>query len=191
MAAEGLGQRQPLRLQRGIAVAPAPGQAVAAGGGAGEAQEVGAIRHQLRVVLPDPVPLDHGELGMVQRPPLAVAEDAGEIDDARLAGGDELLGGELGRGVEVERLGPPIDGQGLRGEAVEMRLVARRDLQDPCLDLGEGAVREPAAQRRLDAVARQEERAAIGMAVTVPPGRSGHRSAPMTFGIIAEGQPPS
>ena len=55
------------------------------------------------VGLVGPVPLQHGELGMVQRPALAVAEHPGEIEDLRLAGRQQLLAGEFRRGVQVAR----------------------------------------------------------------------------------------
>ena len=111
---------------------------------------------------------------MVQRRALAIAEDAGEIEDARLAGRQQLLGGEFRRGVQVIGVAAaPASSISAGGEAVQMRLVARRDLQDRGLDLDEIARLEPAPQRRLDAPARQQGRAPVGMDVRPPEGRSG------------------
>ena len=77
------------------------------------------------------VPFEHGELGMVQGPALAVAEDVGEGEQARLAGGQQLLAGELGRGVQVEpALRRAVGGLGVGREGVQVGLVAGRDLQD-------------------------------------------------------------
>ena len=70
------------------------------GRGRRQRQKLGAILHQRRIGLERPIPLEQGELGVVQRGPLAVAEDMGEGEDARLAGRQQLLAGELGRGVQ-------------------------------------------------------------------------------------------
>ncbi len=53
---------------------------------------------------------------------------------------------------------------------MQMRLIPRRDLQGGGVHLGEAVVMEPAAQGVLDAVARQKEGAAVGVACRVPPG---------------------
>jgi hypothetical protein len=55
---------------------------------------------------------------------------------------------------------------------MQMRLVAGRDLQRRRIDLDEILAREIAAQRRLDAVAADQERTAVGMDVRRPPGES-------------------
>ena len=48
----------------------------------------------------------------------------------------------------------------LGGEGVQMRLVAGRDLQGTGIDLDEILCRQPAAERRLNAVAREKGGAA-------------------------------
>ena len=52
-----------------------------------------------------------------------------------------------------------------------MRFVARRRLQGGGLDLDEVPLLEEAAQRLDETPARQEEGAAVGMDMRVPPGR--------------------
>ena len=78
---------------------------------------------------------------MVQRPALAVAEHAGEGEDPRLAGGQELLAGELRRGVQIAPAAGAVGRGELGREGVQMGLVARRDLQRRGLDLEEAAPR--------------------------------------------------
>ena len=49
------------------------------------------------------IPLEHRELGVVERAALAIAEHRREREDPLLARSEQLLHGELGRGVEIER----------------------------------------------------------------------------------------
>jgi hypothetical protein len=108
---------------------------------------------------------------MVQRAALAVAEDVGETEQARLARRQQLLAGEFRRGVEVERLAAAIGQNRLRGEGREMRLVAGGDLQRGGFDLDEIALGKPRAKTREDAVAGEQQRPAIRMEAGMPPGR--------------------
>ena len=136
------------------------------------AQDLRAILHERLVGRVGAIPFEHGELGMVQGPALAVAEHVGEGEQPRLAGGQELLAGELGRGVQIEAAaGRPVDRGELGREGVQMRLVAGRGLQDRGVDLDEAARIEPTPQRRLDPRAAQQEGAPVGMDVGAPPGR--------------------
>ena len=134
-------------------------------------QQRRAVGHQHRVVLVGAIPFQHGEFGMVQRRALAIAEDAGEIEDARFARRQQLLGGEFRRSVEVIGVSGAgiVDQRG--GEAMQMRLVAGRALQDRGLDLDEVAGFEPAPQRRLDPPPREQSRAPVGVDVRPPEGR--------------------
>ena len=112
---------------------------------------------------------------MMQRPALAVAEHMGEAEDPRLARGQELLAGELRRGVQVERRAAAAGRGELGREGVQVDFVARGHLQRRGLDLQEAAPAEPVPQRRQDAAARQQERPPVGVDVAVPPGRGvGH-----------------
>ena len=90
----------------------------------------------------------------------------------RLAGGQQLLAGELGRGVQIERATAAVRADQLGGKGVQVRLVAGRDLQDGGIDLDEALAVEPAPQRRLNCAARQQERPPVGMDVRMPPGAS-------------------
>ena len=173
VALERLGYRQPFGLRERITghapevEAPRPRRLGRQG------QQGRAVVHQGLVRRAGPVPLQHRELGMMQRPALAVAPHLGEAEDLLLARRQQLLAGELRRGVQVERRGLARDGQGLGGEGVQVRLVAGRDLQGGGLDLLEPLTLEPGAERLGDPVAGQQERAAVGVDVAAPPGGGG------------------
>ena len=143
MAAERLRHRQPLRRCERIGLAPAKREAPGPGRFRRSRQQRRAILDQHAVRLIRPIPFEHGELGMMQRPALAVAEDARKGEQPRLACGQQLLGGELRRGVQIERMAARVGGDQLGRERMQMRFVAGRDLQDRGLDLGEIAGREP------------------------------------------------
>ena len=74
---------------------------------------------------------------MMQRPALAVAEHAGEVEDPPLAGRQQLLAGEFRRGVQISGVRSPSGRHQLGREGMQMGLVAGRDLQDRRLDLDE------------------------------------------------------
>ena len=78
---------------------------------AGRARRLGhqrrAVVHQRLIRLVRPIPFQHREFGMMQRAALAVAEHAGEIEDARLARRQQLLAGEFRRGAQIERRRSP------------------------------------------------------------------------------------
>ena len=110
---------------------------------------------------------------MVQRAPLAVAEDAGEIEDPAFARppaascrrtparcGDRAASGSPS-GCDAARS---------RRRAGAPRCRAR-PAAPPVSTSTKSRVREPAAQRRHDAVARQQERPPVGVDVRRPPGR--------------------
>ncbi len=110
---------------------------------------------------------------MVQRPALAVPPDPGEVEDPALARGQQLLAGELGRGVQIK---PPLgavraDDRG--GEGVQVRLGAGRDLQRRRLHLHEVPGLEPGADGSQDAAPRQQERPAVAVVFGAPPGGCG------------------
>jgi hypothetical protein len=100
-------------------------------------EDRGAVLHQRFIGLARAIPFQHREFRMVQRAPLAVAEHAREIKNAPLTRREQLLAGELRRGVEEERAALPAHSDHLRGKGVQMRLVAGRNLQNAGLDLGE------------------------------------------------------
>ena len=105
----------------------------------------------------------------MQRAALAIAEHAREIEDARLAGRQQLLAGEFRRGVQIERPPLAVRRDQLGREGMQMRLVAGRDLQRRGLDLDEAAARanqprnarrDPAPRASRKAGARHGRRAA-------------------------------
>ena len=111
--------------------------------------------------------------GACKAPRLAIAEDPGEGEDARLAGGEQFLHGEFRRGVEIP-LEPSAAGRDQLGrEGMQMGLVSGRDLQRRRLDLDEASGVEPAAERRHDPVPREQERPPVGVAAGRPERRGG------------------
>src|SRR5262249_487185 len=125
-----------------------------------------------------PIPFEQRELGMVERTSLAVAERARELEDARLAGGEQLLACELGRCAQIPRRAAAVWRGDLRRKRMEMRLIAGRYLKDGGLDVDEIPRGEEGTQCRDDAPPRDQERPAIGMALRVPKqGWLPHRSA--------------
>ena len=111
----------------------------------------------------------------MQGPALAIAEDAGEIDDSLLAGRQQLLQREFRRGVQIADGTGAVRADHFGGESMQMGLVPGRHLQDGGLGLDEALRREPGMKRRRDAVAGKQQRAPVAMAFAVPEGRqSGH-----------------
>ena len=100
---------------------------------------------------------------------LAIAKNAGEIEDSRFAGRQKLLAGKFGRGVKI----PPVRFAGhvdeIGGEGVKMGLVAGRNLQDASLDLDEAEGLETAPQGRLEPVSGQQKRAPVAVPIRLPP----------------------
>jgi hypothetical protein len=106
----------------------------------------------------------------MQRPTLAVAENAGEIENLLFPGGEQFLGGELGRGVQIERAALAGGGDKLGFEGMQVRLVAGRDGKRAALDLREPFAFEMGAQRRLQTIALNQQWPAVGVDVRRPPG---------------------
>ena len=100
---------------------------------------------------------------MVQRPALAVAEHMGDAENSRLAGRQQLLAGELRRGVEIERRARAAGRRPARSRRRAGAPRCRANLQRRGLDLEEAAPAKPVPQRRQDAAARQQERPPVGV----------------------------
>ena len=175
---ERLGDREAFRIGKRIDAEVAEGELLGPDRVRRAGHHLHAVVHQQFVASMRPIPLDHRELGMVQRPALPIAEDAGELDDAALAGRQQLLAGEFRRGPQVAlvaragllQLGP---------EAVEMGLVARRNLQHRGLDLDELGRGEEFAQIPGDRRPRQQKWPAVGMDMQSPErGMRNHQSLP-------------
>ena len=169
-ARKGIRHREPLRRRKRIGGAAAEADLPGPGGAGRHRQDGGAVRHHGLVGLARAVPFEQRELGVMQSAALTVAKHAGELEDPPLAGGEQLLGGEFGRGVEIKARAFRGGRHQLGRESMQMSLVAGRYLQDAGLHLDEVARREPGAQRRHDVRSRQQERAPIRMDIGVHQG---------------------
>ena len=154
------GHGEPLRRGERIAHAILESPFVQAGGLRALGEQRGAVGHQRLVGFVGAIPFQQRELGMMYRAALAVAEHAGEGDDLRLAGRQQLLAGEFGRGVQMHARAPAVRRRELGGEGVQVGFIARRDLQDRHLDFDEAVAGKPVPQGRLDAPASRQERPA-------------------------------
>lgn len=166
---KGLAHGQPFGRGAGVAAAAAVFEPGRAGRFGSQAHQRHAIGNDRVVAFPDAVPFEHGEFGVVQRAALPVAPDMGKAGDAPLSGRQQLLHGEFGRGVEVKRVAHAViaDRSGCKG--MEVRFIAGRTLQPRRIHHDEILGREIGAQRRLDLVACEERRTAIGMDRGRPP----------------------
>src|SRR5262249_39690033 len=130
-----------------------------------------------------PVPFEQREFRVMQRAAFAVAERAREFVDPRLARGQELLTGELGRGPQKARQPASIRRHELGPKPVQVRPGTRGDLQHGGFDFHEIFRREKAAHRCRDAPAREQQRPAIGVETGLPKRRpDGHRFAQAACG---------
>ena len=75
---------------------------------------------------------------------LAVAEHPGELENPLLAGRQQLLAGEFGRGPQVSAGPAAIGPDDLGPGGVQMGLVARGDLEDGGFDLDKALLGEKA-----------------------------------------------
>ncbi len=182
MAGKGVRDRQPFRLGKGVAIVATKAESVDAGGLRGEHQKIGAIGHQLVIGLAGAIPFQHGEFGMVQRPALAIAPDMREGAEPLFSGGQQLLGGKFRRGVEIEGERPSVDGERLRCEGMQMRLVAGRDLKRRRLHLNEIALGKPEPECGHQPVATHKKGPPVGMDMRLPPGAgAGHGSVHLSL----------
>ena len=82
------------------------------------------------------VPFQHREFRQMQIAALAVAEHARELEYLGFAGGEQFLGGELRRRPQIARRTRAVAACQLGARGMQMRLVARRYLEDGGLNLG-------------------------------------------------------
>ena len=139
------------------------------GNGRGQPQERGAILHQHGVILPHPVPFQHGKLWAMQRPAFAVAPDMGKAGDPGFPRRQQLFHREFGRSVQIHRMRHAVITDGAGGKAVQMRLISGADLQCRRVHFDKILIGQPAAQCALNPVAGQQKRAAVGVNGTGPP----------------------
>src|SRR5438046_301745 len=100
---------------------------------------------------------------------LAIAEYAREVENAPRAGRQQLLAGELRRGVQIEWFARAVGRGECRREGMQMRFIARRGLQDRAFHFDETGVLEPRPHCFFDALPGPEARAAVGMSLGIPP----------------------
>jgi hypothetical protein len=164
MAGEGLDHSQPLGWRMRIDGLAAKRELPRAHDLRRQRQHGGAILHQRLVGLAGAIPLDEGELGMMQGTALAVAERTGKFDDPRLARRQELLAGEFRRGPQIKLL--PVAGRSdqVGRKGMKMGLIARRGNRRGGLDLDEVPVREEPPQSGRDAGPPQEKGPPVGVA---------------------------
>lgn len=167
---EGVGDAEALHWQERVAFPAVVAQARGSRRRDGEPQEGRAILHQDLIGLPGPVPFQHGEFGTVQRTPFAVAPDMGEGRYPRLTGRQQFLHRKFGRGVQVIGSARAVHADGFGRKGVQMRLVSGRNLHGDRVDLDEVPFSEPRTQLGEDTAARHQDRTAVGMAGSVPPG---------------------
>ena len=190
VAQEGVAHRQSLgRLERARRAA-AEGEGLRPRDMARERHELRAIVHQRLQRRARPVPFEHREFGGVQRAAFAIPEDMRQAEDARLAGGQELLHGEFGRGMEPRLLRGSVRADEFGLEPDEMGLVAGRRLERGRIDLDEALGVEPLPHGRGDPRAQDEARAPGGVAVAGPEGFSGWtQGAFELFGLMRPPKP--
>ncbi len=188
VARERLRQRQALGRRGRVAHAPAIGP--------GRAPADPCRQREQRFDVPDegidplarPIPFEHGELGHVDRPGLAVAENPGEFERFRLTGREQLLELELGRGDQVELARAAVEAALGRREGMEMGLVAGGDREGRGFDLDEASGREMRGDGAAQRAPGDQARAARGMEVAIPERRHGALSQPRRGGVKGRGQ---
>src|SRR5438105_4306288 len=102
---------------------------------------------------------------------LAIAEHARELEYFGFTGGEQFLGGELRRRPQIARRAGAVAAGQFGAWRMQMRLVARRDLQDGGLDLGKTLLVEPGPHRPGDRTSRHQEGLSIGVPRRRPPWR--------------------
>ena len=111
--------------------------------------------------------------------PLAVAEHAGEAEDPRLARRQQLLAGELRRGVQVERpAAPPAGVTSSVAKACRCASLPGETCRAAVSTSTKPRVLNHSPQGRQDAAARQQERPPVGMDVAAPTRARGRSSLP-------------
>ncbi|MBA7677507.1 hypothetical protein ES703_85765 [subsurface metagenome] len=117
------------------------------------------------------IPFQDGEFGQMQIVALAVAEDAREFENPRLAGGKQFFARELGRGAQVTADAAAIGARKFGARRVQVRLIAGRYLQDAGLDFEKSLLVKPGPDGARDLATRQQERPPVDMPRRRPPGR--------------------
>ena len=124
-AGKRLRDSQALGTCEGIDATLAEGELPASGNLRRKRKNCHAVFHQHLIGLVRAIPLDQSEFRMVQRPALAVAERARELEYAALARREQLLAGKFRRGAQIARSRARRRGDEIGREGVKMGFVAR------------------------------------------------------------------
>src|SRR5215467_10955697 len=117
-----------------------------------------------------PVPFEHREFRMVGGAALAIAEDMGELPDARHPGDQQFLHRKFGRGVQVALGGSVVARVVQRGrERPQMRLEPGAHLQGRRVDLDISLRGKETPDRTEDPPALVEPATPRGKAIGPPP----------------------
>jgi hypothetical protein len=109
----------------------------------------------------------------MQRAALAIAKDPRKSENARLSRRQQLFHRKFGRRMEMSLVKGAVRADHARGEAMQMGLVAGRDLQRRRLDLDETFGLETAADLARGSRPREEAGPPVGVAVLPPKRRGG------------------
>ena len=104
MNLEGFVDGQPFSLGEGIGLPAPPAELPRSGRFRSQLHKRQRIGDNGLVILPHPVPLQHGEFGRVRQRPLAVPPHVPEVEDALFARRQQLLGCKFRRCVQVAPL---------------------------------------------------------------------------------------
>ena len=165
VAGEGVGDGQALEAGE-IGGYAAAGDAIRQDG----AQEGLRLVHQPGQRLVGRIPFQHGEFVRVQGAALAVAPDAGQLEDLAGAGDQQLLHGEFGAGVQPERFGSAVGADAGGREGGQVDLLAGRGDGVGRFHLQKAVLGEEGARLRRQPCPAVQERHSVGQAVRVPDG---------------------
>src|SRR5205085_4857169 len=174
-ALEGFRHGQTFGFKKGIAGAASETQHFRRCRARCRSEQIEAVADHGIVIFASAIPFEHREFRGVQRPALAIAEYAREFENPFLAGCEQFLAGEFGRGVQIEAPALALRRYEFGRKSVEMRFVAGRALQYAAFYLKKTGNLEMAPQGFLDAIACPQAGAAIRMLVGIPPALRRHR----------------
>ena len=183
MALEGFRHRHALRRGKRIDGLVAERELLGAGGARRLGHQRRAVVHQRLIRLVRPIPFQHGEFRVMQRAALAVAEHAGEFENACLAGRQQLLAGKFRRGPQVKRTLLVARPDQVGGKGMQMCLVAGRNLQRCRLHLEEIASGKPCPHSGGNPPPRQQIGPAGGMPAGQPERRGFAQRLPQQNGL--------
>src|SRR5882672_4634940 len=142
MSAKSIEDRDALALSGRIRVAAAETENIRLSGFCRQFHDTQTILDDRIVGFISAVPFQHREFGSVQISALAIAIDRPERVNPAFARGEQLLGGELRRRVQIKPLPRAVEADQLGRESMKMGLVSGRDLQACAFDFDEALALE-------------------------------------------------